>query len=259
MRKYELNVPLGIGLGLAALIIGAALEGIRPGFLLQPTAALVVLGGTLAAAIVMRGVSGTWAATRAVFGLMVRDTSDDARVTIARLAWIARSAERDGARFFEGQAAVADDPVVARALGLIAEYAQPQRVRAELGRMLDDEDYEGTQDAATIEAAGGYAPTFGILGAVLGLISVLRAIDDPAALGTGIATAFVATIYGVGFANLVLFPIAARMRERHKEHMRRRDVIAEALVGLAAKEMPSAIASRADSLDMAPAVRAVAR
>ena len=121
------------------------------------------------------------------------------------------------------------------------ERRDPQVVREQLERVLDYEDERGLRDVTTLEGAASYAPTFGIMGAVLGLIQVLRALADPSSLGLGIATAFVATIYGVGVANLILFPLAARLRERHSNYMHQREAVAEALIALAAHETPSVI------------------
>jgi chemotaxis protein MotA len=220
------------------------LEGIRLGFLFQPTAALIVLGGTLGAVMVRRGTGGVWRAARAAVGLLFREKGDELEGTIARLVWLARTARREGVRVFENQAAASRDPLIKRALLMMAEYAEAVTVRAALDRMLDDEDEAGARDAATLEAAGGYAPTFGILGAVLGLIHILRSLDDPGSLGTGIAVAFVATIYGVGVANLIFLPLASRLRERHGARMRQRELLADALVALAAHESPAAISGR---------------
>lgn len=248
MRKFDLALPLGLAIGTAAVLGGALVEGVRPGFLLQPTAAFVVLGGTLGAVVVMRGVSGVKSAVKGAFALLSPDTPEEAQAAVARVAWIARAAQRDGVKVYENQAVVSEDALVARGLQLAAEFSAPAKVRAVLDRFLDEEDAEAAHDAATVEAAGGYAPTFGVLGAVLGLINVMRAIDDPSALGSGIATAFVATVYGVGIANLLLFPVAARMKQRHETRMRRREIVADSLVALAAKEMPTAIAERAGML-----------
>jgi chemotaxis protein MotA len=141
----------------------------------------------------------------------------------------------------ESHAAASSDPLIGQALQLISQYTHVDLVRARLARILEFEDERGLSEATTFEAAGSYAPTFGILGAVLGLIQVLRAVAEPNALGHGIATAFVATIYGVGVANLLFFPLASRLRERHRSHMKRREAMAEALVALAANESPSAV------------------
>ena len=110
-----------------------------------------------------------------------------------------------------------------------------------LTRRLDLEDEKGLEDSATLEAAGGFAPTFGILGAVLGLISVLSVLDKPNALGMGIATAFVATIYGIGLANLLFFPLASRLKARHEANMKRREEIAQVILALQTRETPRAI------------------
>jgi chemotaxis protein MotA len=244
MRRLEPNVLIGLLIGIVAIGASVFLEGIRPGFLWQPSAALIVLGGTLGAVTVRCGVGGLRIALRETLRLFRREESDDEEATIARLAWLARAAGREGPRVYEQFALSNSDPLIRRGLLLTTELAEPAIVRAALDAILDHEDQEGKRQATILESAGGYAPTFGILGAVLGLISVLRSLDNPSALGTGIATAFVATIYGVGFANLIFFPLAARLRERHESRLRRRECVADALVSISARESPGSIKSR---------------
>lgn len=241
MKRLDFAVPCGLLIGLVAIGASAWLEGIRLGFLLQPTAALVVIGGTIGAVVVRRGVGGLKDAARASFGVCVPQSTEELEATLARLAWLAKSIRREGVQMLENHAEKSRDPLVIRGLTLTAEYADARTVRAALDALLDHEDERGMRDVATIEAAGSYAPTFGILGAVLGLIHVLRSLADPGALGSGIATAFIATIYGVGLANLLLFPLASRMRERHESHIKQRELLADALVALAAHEPPSQI------------------
>lgn len=220
------------------------LEGIRLKFLWQPTAALIVFGGTLGAVVVRRGLGGVREALRATWRLGFHTEQDELEAELARLTWLARVAQREGVRKLEAQARVSDDPLMATGLALAADYADPAEVRYKLEHLLDGENDHGLGEISTLDAAGGYAPTFGIIGAVLGLIYVLRSLADPGALGMGIATAFVATIYGVGAANLLFFPLAARLRERHRHRMKRRAALAEALVGLAAHESPTYITAR---------------
>lgn len=235
MRRFDFTILSGLAVGIVCVGAGAALEGIRPQFLWQPAAALVVLGGTAGAVIVKRGFGGLWRAWREAGALFFKDDSHvEQQALAARLAWLVRAAQREGVRAYENYAETCADQIVKRGLLLAAEYAEPASVRAALDRALDEEDEEGRKHAATFEAAAGFAPTFGILGAVLGLIHVLRVLDQPGALGLGIATAFVATIYGIGLANLFLFPLAARMRERHATRIKRREELADALVALAA-------------------------
>ncbi|MFN0084353.1 MAG: motility protein A [Blastocatellia bacterium] len=244
MKRLDFSVIIGWLIGLAAIAGCAMMDGIRLGFLWQPTAALVVFGGTLGAVIVRCGIGSLREAARAAFTLFFRESGDEMEAESARLAWLARTAHREGVRIFESQAEASPDPLMREAFSMMADYAEPREVLHRLSRILDEEAERGLGQAATIDAAGGYAPTFGIIGAVLGLIFVLRSIADPSALGAGIATAFVATIYGVGAANLIFFPLAARLRERQRLRMKRRELLAEALVALASHESPGVIAAR---------------
>ncbi|HKX31595.1 MAG TPA: MotA/TolQ/ExbB proton channel family protein [Blastocatellia bacterium] len=241
-KRADFSVVIGLLIGLAAIVICAVLEGIKLTFLLQPTAALVVFGGTLGAVIVRRGVNGLKEAAKSGSDLFFHE-QDDKDAILGRLIWMARAARHEGVKAFETNIGTIRDPLVTQALSMAADYAKPADVRIKLDRILEAEDERGISEVATFDAAGGYAPTFGIIGAVLGLIYVLRSIADPGSLGQGIATAFVATIYGVGAANLVFFPIASRLRDRHRSRMRHREMLAEALVALAAHESPHAIAA----------------
>jgi len=244
MKRFEPTVITGLLIGGVAIGASVLFEGIKPGFLWQPTAALVVLGGTLGAVTVRCGLGGLRSIVTATLQLFSKDLGDDDEGMIARLAWLARSARRDGFAVFEQYASSSNDSLVARGLSLTAEYAEPNMVRAALDAILDHEDQMGRRQATILDSAGGYAPTFGILGAVLGLIHVLKSLDNPSALGTGIATAFVATIYGIAFANLLFFPLGARLREQHESRMRRREALADALVAISANESPVNIKRR---------------
>jgi chemotaxis protein MotA len=243
MKRRDFSVLIGWLIGLAAIGGGAWLEGIRLQFLWQPTAALIVCGGTLGAVVVRRGLAGLKEAIHATYVYCFREQDDELEANLARLTWLTRQVKREGVRGLEAHANNSDDPLVAQGLALVSDYAEPSTVRQRLQRQLDAEDERGLGEVATLEAAGSYAPTFGIIGAVLGLIYVLRSLADPSALGLGIATAFVATIYGIGIANLVFFPLAARLRDQHRLRMKRREVLAEALVAFAAHETPTAIAA----------------
>lgn len=229
-------------IGLTAVIAGAWFEGLPMRFLWHPTAALIVGGGTLGAVIIRRGGTGVVQAIRAVWGLRHRDLEDENhQLELARLAWLSRSAQKNGVRAFENHAENSSDPLVVQGLILVAERAEPEQIKKLLDRLLDREDETGLENSATLEAAGGFAPTFGILGAVIGLIGVLRVLDKPDALGMGIATAFVATIYGIGLANLLFFPLAARLRSRHEARIKRREEIIAVILALQNRETPKAI------------------
>ena len=242
MKRFDWTVCIGLGIGVIAILLGAWSEGLNIGLLWHPTAALIVGGGTLGAVIVRRGISGIVSALRSVWELRLKDADNDEHtVEIAKLAWLSRSYQNSGVKAFESYAEQTQDTLIAQGLIMVADRAQKQQIKEVLSRRLELEDEEGLQDPATLEAAGGFAPTFGILGAVLGLISVLRVLDRPDALGAGIATAFVATIYGLSIANLLFFPLAARLKARHETRMKRRDEIVSVILSLGSNEPTRAI------------------
>ena len=241
-RRIDWTIWLGVTIGLVAVVSAAWIEGLNIKFLWHPTAALIVFGGTIGAVIVRRGGVGVINAFRALWNLRYKDDEVEShKIELARLAWISRSARKNGVKAFEDFAESTHDPLVSQGLLLIAERADGKLIQEILRKRLDLEFEEGLEDAATWEAAGGFAPTFGILGAVIGLIGVLRVLDQPGALGVGIATAFVATIYGIGSANLFFFPLASRLKARHETHMKRREEIASVILSLQTNETPRAI------------------
>lgn len=240
--KIDWTIWLGVLIGLFAIAGGAWFEGLNLTFLWHPTAALIVGGGTLGAVIVRRGGFGLTNAVGAVWKLRHKDDEDEShQIELARLAWLSRSAQKNGVRAYENVAETTLDPLVSQGLLMVAERADHDQIKEALTRRLDLEHEQGLEDSSTWEAAGGFAPTFGILGAVIGLIGVLRVLDKPEALGFGIATAFVATIYGIGFANLLFFPLASRLRARHELRMKRREEIASVILSLSTRETPRAI------------------
>lgn len=244
MKRFDSTVLLGLAVGVAAIIGAAWLEDLQLKFLWHPTAALVVFGGTLGAVVVRRGANGVLSAAKAVLNLRFADDENQHKIELARLAWLERAVQQKGVRVLESHAEAANDALVAHGLLLVAEHTDIAKLRQTLDRELDAEDERGLQDAATLEAAGGFAPTFGILGAVLGLIGVLRVLDRPEVLGVGIATAFVATVYGIAAANLFFFPLAARLRARHENFIKRREEIAAVIVALGSGETSRAITNR---------------
>lgn len=245
MKRFDWTIGLGITIGFMTIAVGAWFEGLNLAFLWNPTALLIVGGGTLGAVLVRRGGNGLRDALRAVWRLRHRDDEAEAhQLLLSKLAWLSRSAQKSGVKAFENFAETSKDALVSRGLMLVAERAPKEQIKQVLVRRLDEENERGLQNSALLEAAGGFAPTFGVLGAVLGLIGVLRVLDKPDELGIGIATAFVATIYGIGGANLLLFPLAARLRERHEAAMKRRDEIAEVILALSEKESAMTIISR---------------
>jgi chemotaxis protein MotA len=199
--------------------------------LLQPTAALVVFGGTGIALLVSFPIATLRRALRAV-RLAFAPAKVSPRDLVTRFGQYAVRSRRRGVMVLEPDVAGEPDPFLARALTLAVDGVPQAALRQALdieSRAREDADLEC---ADVLEAAAGYAPTLGILGAVLGLIHVMEHFAAPAAIGSGIAVAFVATVYGVASANLVLLPLATRLRGRANEAVLARAVIIEGTLTL---------------------------
>ncbi|MBX9848754.1 MAG: flagellar motor protein [Rhodocyclaceae bacterium] len=233
----------GLLISLLAILGGQVLEGGHLSSLLQPTAFLIVVGGTLGAvmlqspfAVFRRGLS----ITRWVF-FPPRGGSQAVVEQVTRWSGLAR---KEGLLALENEIQTLRDPFLRKGLQLLVDGAEPLRLREVME--VDIDTYEGhMRSAAKIwESAGGYAPTVGILGAVMGLIHVMENLSDPSKLGAGIAVAFVATIYGVGVANLVFLPIAKKLQFCIADLVSVREMYLDGLVGIANGDNPRIIESR---------------
>ncbi len=233
----------GLVLAIAAIMAGQIFEGGRLSSLFQPAAMIIVLGGTLGAtmlqtrlAIFLRGMRmGSWAFSPPV------QTPDD---IIQKLVGWAHLSRREGILILEKQVAAESDPFFKKGVQLLVDGADAERLRAVME--VEITTYETTlrQSARVWDAAAGYAPTVGILGAVLGLIHVMENLGDPTRLGAGIATAFVATIYGVGTANLVFLPIGRKLQMHVTQLISVREMFVDGLAGIANGDNPRIIESR---------------
>ncbi|WP_339311812.1 flagellar motor protein [Paenibacillus sp. FSL M7-0896] len=209
---------LGLLAGIAAMIGGFLWEGGSLSGLLQPNAALIVFGGTLAAVLISFPASklrSIPAALRLAFGRQ-QDTSREQAEELIAMAALTR---RGGVLALEKRAEEHPDPFTREGLFLIVDGNDPDQVRQilELGMDAKELKYEGY--AKIFEAAGGYAPTMGIIGTVMGLIRVLSNLTDPSNLGASIAVAFTATLYGVASANLLFLPIASKIKSRSQSEL----------------------------------------
>jgi len=165
------------------------------------------------------------------------------RVIAEILSW-SHSARKEGLLSLEQYADTAADAIARKGLQLLVDGAEPEKLRDALEvEIITFEEYH-RQAARVWEAAGGYAPTIGILGAVLGLIHVMENLSDPARLGSGIAVAFVATIYGVGLANLVFLPVANKLKVLIARQVLSREILVDGLVSIASGENPRMIENR---------------
>jgi chemotaxis protein MotA len=222
---------LSVGLGIAVVVLAQIVEGGKLRALVQPTAALVVFGGTAAALLLSFPLSQLRRTLKALAHAF-RPVPEVEQELVNRFEQYAVRLRRRGIASLEPEVAAAADPFLARAMGMVVDGVPPGDIRQALTTFNHAAQDAEEECASVLETAAGYAPTLGILGAVLGLIRVMENLATPAAVGAGIAVAFVATVYGVGLANLVLLPLAARLRSMSRAAALSRDIVTEGSVVL---------------------------
>ncbi len=210
---------------------------------MQPTAAVIVLGGTLGAVALQFPVEVLRRTLRTLRQLFVPAATNLA-ATIDQIRRLAERARREGLVSLDRDAVHIEEPFLRRAVELAIDGTDSRALRNALELELSRTEEQGEGPVKVLESAGGYAPTVGILGAVLGLIHVMENLGDPTRLGSGIATAFVATVYGVGSANLLFLPMAGKLKVRHRERVVVMELIVEGACALADGENPRLIERR---------------
>jgi len=221
----------GAVLAIAGIIVGLLIEGGNIGQILQPTAALIVFGGTMGAVLLQFPLTTVAAAFRSLTHLFTAPRKEDAQL-VRRLVAFANKARRNGVVSLDADLNVIQDPFLKQALMLAVDGTEPAELRRIMHVSLDSISEDEERLPAVFESAGGFSPTIGILGAVLGLIQVMQHLDNIAEVGRGIAVAFVATIYGVGIANLFFLPFAGKMRLRIHNGHRRREMMLEGVISI---------------------------
>lgn len=233
----------GIAIGMLAIIGGQVLEGGHVGSLVQPTALLIVLGGTLGAVLLQSPFHIFKRGMKMAKWVWVPPVIEQKRMIDQILSWSQQS-RREGLLALENQIPGIKDEFTRQGLQLLVDGADPERIRELMEVQIGTFEDEWRQSAKIWESAGGYSPTIGILGAVMGLIHVMENLSDPTKLGAGIAVAFVATIYGVGLANLVYLPIAGKLKYYIMRMVASREMLVDGLVGIALGDNPRIIEGR---------------
>lgn len=233
----------GLILGLVAIVGGQILEGGHVSSLVQPTALLIVAGGTLGA-VMLQHSFGVFSRAMSMVRWVWFPPLIDQKQIIAQVGQWSQVSRREGLLALENFIPRLKDPFAQRGLQMLVDGADPERLREVLEVEVDSYEESLRQGAKVWEAAGGYSPTIGILGAVMGLIHVMENLTDPSKLGAGIAVAFVATIYGVGLANLVYLPIAGKLKYHATRLVNARLMLIDGLVGIAVGDNPRIIESR---------------
>lgn len=231
---------LGVIIGFAALLGGNFLEGGSWQSLVNGPAALIVFGGTLGAAILQTPKNALKRAIQ-LSAWVIKPPPLQFKKGLTKVENWAKAARRGGLLGLENVAESERDPFSKKGLRMLVDGSSPEVIRHVLETDLLVAEQRDFDAVHFFESMGGYAPTIGIIGAVMGLIHVMRHLTDPAELGPGIAVAFVATIYGVAFANLFLLPIANKLRQCVKENSQYRELIIEGIIAISDGENPRAI------------------
>ena len=240
-RRLRPASLLGVVAALGVLVIAQRLEGGTVDMLLRGSAAVIVLGGTLVATLISFSIGDAARALRLAADAFLREEAPLSDLT-TDLVRLSVRAHRDGVVALESELDAIDDSFLRVGLALAVDGVEPAVMKGILQAEMRGRDAHDDLPVRLFESAAGYAPTFGILGAVLGLIQVMNNLATPSAIGAGIGVAFVATVYGLGLANLLLLPVAGRLRERALAASQRRQMMADAIVALQQRQNPRLVA-----------------
>ncbi|MBI4595751.1 MAG: flagellar motor protein [Candidatus Tectomicrobia bacterium] len=239
----DITTIIGLLLGVLAIVGGFMLEHGDIKSIIQPTAAIIVLGGTLGAICLSYPLRDLLGLSKELMGVFF-NPKEDAKGIVDKIIEYAIKARKNGLISLEMDVKEITDPFLSKALTLVIDGVDPQVIHDTMETEIENDEETHKGYAKVFESAGGYAPTIGIIGAVLGLIQTMRSLSDPAELGKGIAVAFVATIYGVGSANLLFLPIANKLKVKHRTGVLLKQMILKGILGIQAGENPQIIRER---------------
>ena len=234
---------IGVVLALVALVGGSILKGAGLSGLWSPAAFVIVILGTVAA-ILLQTPMATFKRAMSIVRWVFRPPVQDRPAMIARLVEWSTVARRQGLLGLEPEVQALDDPFLRKGLQMVVDGVEPESIRQMLEIELHGQSQRDLAAAKVFEGMGIYSPTLGIIGAVLGLIAVMKNLADPTKLGHGIAAAFTATIYGIGAANLMLLPMASKLKGVIHGQTAEREMIVEGLIAIAQGENPRNIETR---------------
>ena len=250
--KPDIATLGGIAVALLGIIGGLLLEKGSIQDVAQTTAAMIVLGGTLGAVLVTTPLPVFLRACRKLGGAFI-EAASSTESTIDALIVYATKARKNGIVSLETEAQNITDPFLRKALNLAVDGTDLQEIRKMMELEINLSEQAGEAEAKVWEAAGGYAPTIGIIGAVMGLIQVMKNLEDIKAVGHGIAVAFVATVYGVGSANIFFLPVANKLKARMRAAALLKDLTLEGVVGIVEGLNPTLIRMKLEAYNQTPA------
>lgn len=234
---------IGFTLALAALFGGGMLHGTGPGALWGPAAFVIVFVGTTASIMVQTPMA-TFKHALKILRWVVKPPSHNSKELIGRIVEWSNAARKQGLLALENSAEGESDHFIKKGLQLLVDGAEPDVIRNTLDVEMGNREHFDLAAAKVFEGFGIYAPTLGIIGAVMGLMEVMANLADPSKLGSGIAAAFVATIYGIATANLVMLPMSSKLKSVIADQTRVREMVIEGLVSISQGENPRNIEAK---------------
>jgi len=245
-RRLDLGTVGGLAAAVAGILGGYLLEGGKAGDVLGESAALIVFGGCLGATLVANPLPLVRTAFSGVRDLLF-EAPDDKAELIDRLVGFSQMARKQGIVALEQDVMAVEDPFLHKSMLLAVDGMDLQEIRGIMGLAMEAAEHRAESEAKVFESAGGFAPTIGIIGAVLGLIIVMGDLKDMDKVGKGIAAAFVATIYGVGSANLLFLPAAHKIKARAAQRRLREELILEGVCGIVEGMNPKMIRAKLEA------------
>ncbi len=234
---------IGTILAFVVIIVGTILKGSTVGALWNPAAFVIVFLGTIAALLVQNQGKALKQAMK-MFSMVYKPPKHQPSDLISRIVGWSEISRRQGLLGLEPQIESEDDTFVRKGLQLLVDGSEPDAIRGVLEVEVDAREHADLAAAKVYENAGIYSPTMGIIGAVMGLMAVMQNLADPSKLGHGIAAAFVATIYGVALANMLMLPIASRLKGLVHKQTQMREILIEGLVSIAEGANPRQIEAK---------------
>ncbi|MGD0196468.1 MAG: flagellar motor protein [Solirubrobacteraceae bacterium] len=244
---------IGIGLGVFGLLLGAMMVGTSPAAFLDIPALLIILGGTGGATMASVGMDGM-KKIPTLYKIAFNVEPPDMPGRIELIVGLAEQARREGLLALDARLGDIDDEFTRKGLQLVVDGTDPELVRVILDAEIDGMMARHAEGATPFEKAGGFAPTMGIIGTVMGLIHVLQNLAAPSTLGPAISSAFIATLMGVGSANVIFLPIANRLKAISKTEVELRTLTVDGILAVQAGDNPRIVADRLKSY-LAPAER----
>lgn len=221
----------GVVIAIGGILAGLLIEGGKLSQIIQPTAAMIVFGGTIGAVMLQFPLSIVLASVKRL-GHVFFDPQGNSQDLVKEIVSFAHKARRGGIVSLDRELENVKDPFLRKSLMLAVDGTEPQELRKMMELELDNQAEHEERIPQVFEAAGGFSPTVGIIGAVLGLIQVMQHLDNIDEVGRGIAVAFVATIYGVGAANLLFLPSAGKLKIRIRIEQQMREMMLEGVISI---------------------------